>query len=91
MRFVGIALWVVSSVAAFFIARMLPWRRRRSWLAELCAAILSGLIFGVIATALDFGGWKELEWRAALFVFFGACATVALVRLTMPPTSERST
>jgi len=83
MPFVGIALWVVSSVAAFVLARMLPWRRRRRFIAELCAAILIGLLFGAAATALDFGGWKELEWRAAAFVFFGSLTAIAVARLTI--------
>jgi len=78
---IGIALWVVSSVAAFLVARTLPWRRRRTWLGELTMAIVAGVLFGVIATALDFGGWNELEWRAALFAFLGSLAGVGLTRL----------
>lgn len=85
MRFVGIALWVLSSVAAFFLARMLPWRKRRRWIGELGAAIVIGLVFGAVATALDFGGWNELEWRAALFVFFGSLIAIAVARLASPP------
>ena len=84
----GIALWVVSSVAAFLLARMLPWRRRRSWIGELLLVILAGLVVGVVATALDFGGWNELDWRAGLFVLLGAFAASGLFRLTNSPGSS---
>lgn len=83
---VGIALWSVSAAAAFLIARMLPLRRGRAWLAEICVAIVAGLLLGVVATALDFGGWNEPDWRAGLFTFFGALTAIALLRLTISPT-----
>ena len=77
----GIALWVLTSAAAFSIARMLPWQRRRKWLAELTLAIATGLAMGALATALDFGGWSEPDWRAGVFVFLGAFAAVGVARL----------
>jgi hypothetical protein len=76
----GIALWFVASVAAFFLARMTPWLRS-AWLGELSVAILAGLACGVLATALDFGGWSEPDWRAALFAFLGALAVLGAFRL----------
>lgn len=79
----GIALWVVCSVAAFLLARMLPWRRRSRWRGELLVTLLAGLALGVAATALDFAGWKEPDWRAGLFVFLGALAAAGLFRLTI--------
>jgi hypothetical protein len=81
----GLVLWVVSSVAAFLLARMAPWRRRRAWLGEFLAAVFTGLLLGVLATALDFGGWEEPDWRAALFVFLGALAAAGVFRLTIGP------
>ncbi len=81
----GIALWLVSSVAAFFLARMLPWRRTSRWLGELLVSIIVGLALGVAATALDFGGWNEPDWRAGLFVFLGALAAAGAFRLTIRP------
>lgn len=81
--FMGIALWLVSSVVAFVLARMLPWRRGSAWLGELLVSILAGLVLGVAATALDFGGWQEPDWRAALFVFLGALAAAGAFRLTI--------
>lgn len=80
----GIALWVVSSVVAFLLARMAPWRRRPAWAGELSVSIAAGLLLGAMATALDFGGWSEPDWRAALFVFLGAFTAAGLFRLTMP-------
>ena len=79
----GIALWSAAGLAAFALARALPpAHARRAWVAELVAALATALLLGLAATALDFGGWRELEWRAALFTFFGAMAAVGLVRLT---------
>jgi hypothetical protein len=77
---VGIALWLVAGTVAFAVARMAPWARTRSWPAELSVSLLAAFLLGVAATALDFGGWQELDWRAALFVFFGALAAVGLLR-----------
>lgn len=76
----GIALWLVSGLAAFALARFLPLGKRRTW-AELAAAVLAALGLGVLATALDFGGWQEPDWRAAAFAFCGALACAGLVRV----------
>jgi len=84
----GIALWFVSAAVALLLARILPPWRRRAWLGELSAAIVAALLLGVVATALDFGGWNELDWRAGLFTFFGAFTAIAVLRLTISPTPE---
>jgi hypothetical protein len=83
----GIALWVVCSVLAFLLARMAPWRRRPARAGEFSVSIAAGLLLGAVATALDFGGWNEPDWRAGLFVFLGALAAGGVFRLTMaaPP------
>jgi hypothetical protein len=49
-------------------------------------SILAGLMLGVAATALDFGGWNEPDWRAGLFVFLGAMAAAGAFRLTIRAT-----
>jgi fluoride ion exporter CrcB/FEX len=82
----GIALWLSSSVVAFLLARMLPWHRRRARIGEFLVSILAGLLLGVTATALDFGGWNEPDWRAGLFVLLGALAAAGTFRLTISPT-----
>lgn len=79
----GIALWVLSGAAAFLLARIIPQGRRPAWLGELLVSLATGLALGVAATALDFGGWREPDWRAALFVLFGAMTAAAGFRLTM--------
>jgi MFS family permease len=81
----GIALWVISSAAAFLLARMAPWRRHRRWFGELLVSIVAGLLLGALATALDFGGWNEPDWRAGVFVFLGALAVTGAFRLTIAP------
>lgn len=77
----GLAVWFVSGLAAFFFARIVPFARGRGWLAELLTALVSAAGFGLIASALDFAGWREPDWRAALFVFLGAFAAAGCCRL----------
>ena len=79
MSCVGIAVWVVCGVVAFTLARVIPLARRRPW-AELAVTILTALLLGAAATAYDFGGWNEPDWRAGLFSFFGSFAAAGAVR-----------
>ena len=76
----GVGLWLGSGLAASVLARIVPLGTRRPFWIELAAAIVGALLMGVAATALDFGGWNELEWRAALFAFLGAFAAVGFIR-----------
>lgn len=76
----GILVWVASGALAFGIARIIPIGARHRWPGELIASTLTAVGFGLLATALDFGGWNEPDWRAALFALFGALAAVALTR-----------
>jgi len=77
----GIALWLVCAIAIFLVIRRVAFGRPAGWIAELSAMILSALLLGALATALDFGGWNEPDWRAGLFVFFGCAAIAGAVRL----------
>ncbi len=77
----GIALWLGCALAVFFLARTVPFARTARWLVELIAALASAIALGALATALDFGGWNEADWRAGVFVLFGAAAIVGFVRL----------
>ena len=79
----GLALWLAAGAASFGIARIVPFLRQGRWIAELVAAIVTALLLGGAATALDFGGWRVPDWRAGLFTCFGALTAVALVRLTI--------
>jgi peptidoglycan/LPS O-acetylase OafA/YrhL len=77
----GIALWMACALAVFFALRRVPFGRPASWLPELVTSVISGFLLGILATALDFGGWNEPDWRAALFVLFGSAAIAGAVRL----------
>jgi hypothetical protein len=76
----GAATWFFSALAAFSIARIIPRGRRSSYLRELTMAVLAAAVFGAIATALDFGGWRAPDWRAALFVLAGAATFIGSYR-----------
>lgn len=85
----GAALWLGSGVLAFLLARLAPFRRRRRWVGELAAALLTALLLGVLATALDFGGWREPDPRAALFALLGSGTILGILRVaTHNPRSE---
>lgn len=58
----------------------MPLRRGRAWWGELIAAILGAALCGLIATALDFGGWREPDWRAGVFAALGALTLIGAVR-----------
>jgi uncharacterized membrane protein SirB2 len=77
---VGAASWVVSGIAAFLIARIIPFSRQTHWKRELVTAVLAAVVAGVAATILDFGGWQELDWRSAAFAFCVALAAAGIVR-----------
>ena len=55
---------------------------------ELIVSLAGSLGAGVAATALDFGGWAEFDWRAAVLGFVTALLLVAVTRITLP--SEKS-
>jgi hypothetical protein len=77
----GLALWLVAGVVTVLLARIVPLARPRNPLAEILAAGVASLMAGLAATALDFGGWREPDWRAGLFACFAASAAVGFVRL----------
>ena len=77
----GLALWITCGMAAFALARLIRQGRGRRWLAELLLALVAATILGGVATALDFGGWRELDWRAGAFAFGGSFAALGLLRL----------
>ena len=70
----------MSGIVAFVIARIIPFSRQTYWKTELVTATVSALIAGVAATLLDFGGWRELDWRSAAFAFCVALAAAGVVR-----------
>ena len=76
----GIALWMLCAAAVFFAIRFVRFGRPRSWIGELFAVVIGALLLGAMATAFDFGGWKEPDWRAGLFVLFGTAAIAGAIR-----------
>lgn len=42
--------------------------------------MVTAIAMGLLATYLDFGGWKEPDWRAGLFCFLGAFAAIGFYR-----------
>jgi hypothetical protein len=88
----GIALWSGCALVVFFVVRSVPYARPAGWIGELFTVLISAPAMGVLATALDFGGWKEPDWRAALFVTFGCAATTGaarMIRILRTPTPAR--
>lgn len=85
----GVALWILSGLAAWFVARIVPSLRPAPWAGELVVALLAALAAGVAATAFDFGGWRALEARAAAFAFFLALSAVGVSRLVRAYGSAR--
>ena len=76
----GLGSWIAAGIVAFALARLLAVRPSRAWL-EIATSVLASLLFGFAATILDFGGWQEMEWRAAAFAFLGGATSIALLRL----------
>ena len=76
----GAALWVTSALTVFLVARIVPAGRGSNYLIELAIAVAAALAFGVAATALDFGGWRDTDWRALVFVLLGTAAATGAQR-----------
>jgi len=77
---VGIGLWIVAGAGAALLARLSDAGRSRI-LLELFIGISAAALAGLTATALDFGGTREPDWRAGLFTFFAALTAVGVLRL----------
>ena len=77
----GIAAWIAAAALSTLIARMIRAARPARWWSEPAIALVAAVILGALATALDFGGWNEPEWRAATFIFAGTLAALASIRL----------
>jgi hypothetical protein len=73
-------LWITSALSVFLVARIIPPGRRKNYLTELLVAIAAGALLGFAATALDFGGWRDTDWRAVVFVLLGTAAATGAQR-----------
>ena len=78
----GFGLWIVAGAGAAALARLVEaGRLPLRWITELFVAMVAAILAGLTATALDFGGLREPDWRPALFAFFCAATAVGLMRL----------
>lgn len=76
----GAALWLALALSLFAVARIVPPGRPHDYLREFVIVITAALLSAVFATALDFGGWREPDWRALLFIGLGVAAAVGSQR-----------
>lgn len=81
---VGVTLWILCGAAAFAASRAVRLGRPRGFTLELTVAILVAFLAGLAATALDFGGWNEVDWRAGAFVFLSTLAAAGIRRSIGP-------
>jgi hypothetical protein len=73
-------MWVVAGIGAFAAARLIRAGRPRRWLIEAALSLIAAVAAGLAATALDFGGWEEPDWRAGVFAFAVALGAIGLAR-----------
>ena len=78
---VGIALWLACGIAAAVVARIVPGLRQMQLFTDAAAGIVTALLAGIAASALDFGGWNEPDWRAGLFALMTALASLGWLRV----------
>ena len=60
----------------FAASRGVSAARPERYTRELLVALVASLLAGLTATALDFGGWAEVDWRVGAFVI--CCAFAGL-------------
>ena len=79
-------MWLLCGAAVFAASRAIAAGRPARVVTELLLVIITSAVAGLAATALDFGGWGELDWRAAAFVIlcdFAAIGVSRTVRMTL--------
>lgn len=79
----GVALWLLCGLVVFIAARAIDVARPAGLVAELSIAMVAAMLAGLAATALDFGGWGEVDWRAGAFAICCAFAAIGISRALM--------
>lgn len=74
-------MWVVAGAGAFALARLVRAGRAQGWFLEASLGILTAAAAGLAATALDFGGLEEPDWRSGTFAFAVSLAVIGLARV----------
>ena len=77
----GISLWAAAGVVIAILVRMISYGRTEAILMESVVAVVGAIVFGLVATWFDFGGWREVDWRSVVFAAIGALALIGLARL----------
>lgn len=73
-------MWIIAGLGAFAAARLIRAGRPKSWLIEGPLSLIVAAAAGLAATALDFGGWQEPDWRSGVFAFAAAFGAIGLAR-----------
>lgn len=76
----GLASWLSSGLISWLVSRKLPHRAPGRAMTELAVSLGVATFAGLLATALDFGGWNEIDERAILFSLMLSLAAIALLR-----------
>lgn len=80
MQAMGLFSWIAAGVVVAVVLRLVRAGWRGAAWVELVVAIVAAFAAGVGATALDFGGWSELDWRAIAFCSLVAAAAIGAIR-----------
>jgi hypothetical protein len=76
----GFLTWLAGGIGAALAARRIRHGKGPAVPGEAATAIGSAIVAGILATALDFGGWNEFDPFAIAFTFFTALAAIAVYR-----------
>ncbi|MBW3565775.1 MAG: hypothetical protein KY459_13735 [Acidobacteria bacterium] len=76
----GFLTWVAAGLIAFGLSRLVKRGRVRAVPVELMLALCPAILAGIVATALDFGGWAVFDVRAGLFALATAFAILGFAR-----------
>ncbi len=79
----GVSLWLLCGVVVFAASRAIRPARPDGYAGEFIAALVVAFAAGLAATALDFGGWNEVDWRAGAFALLCAFAAIGAVRMLL--------
>jgi hypothetical protein len=75
----GLIAWLAAAAFTVTVARLIRSGRPPLWV-EITVGLLSAMLAGATATALDFGGWAEPDPRAIAFAFLITAAALGLTR-----------
>ncbi len=73
-------MWLLCGLAVFAASRAVAAARPERFASELLLVVLASFLAGLGASALDFGGWGEVDWRAGAFVILCSFAAIGCSR-----------